>query len=162
MLIRAFYGSAPVDVLSVSGPYRSAVVKRAATGTVYKEPPVLPRGWSACLQKYLYRHMFNIEVTLVRVAAAQSALRSLSFLVSRIICFSCRSFSALAVHQKSPRPDRAFPPERWTPYSLSNRPAPRGWCAPGVDTGGRTLPAGCYQYRWQTNWRFNVGRGGYS
>lgn len=29
MLIRAFCGSAPVDVLSASGPYRSAVVKRA-------------------------------------------------------------------------------------------------------------------------------------
>lgn len=31
MLIRAFCGSAPVDVLSMSGPYRSAVVKRAVT-----------------------------------------------------------------------------------------------------------------------------------
>lgn len=36
MLIRAFCGSAPVDVLSVSGPYRSAVVKRAVTAW-YKE-----------------------------------------------------------------------------------------------------------------------------
>ncbi|VFT68082.1 putative 3-phenylpropionate permease [Escherichia coli] len=36
MLIRAFCGSAPVDVLSTSGPYRSAVVKRAVTAW-YKE-----------------------------------------------------------------------------------------------------------------------------
>ena len=36
MLIRVFCGSAPVDVLSASGPYRSAVVKRAVTAW-YKE-----------------------------------------------------------------------------------------------------------------------------
>lgn len=89
------------------------------------------------------------------------ASRSLSFPVSRIICFSCRSFSCISQAPKSPRPDR-FPHQKdGRRIHFQIRSAPRGWCAPGVDTGGRTLPAGCYQYRWQTNCDLTPGRGGY-
>lgn len=51
--------------------------------------------------------------------------------------------------------------ERWTPYSLSNPASAARWCAPGVGTVWRTLPAGYYQYRWQTNCDLTPGRGGY-
>ncbi len=89
------------------------------------------------------------------------ASRSLSFPVSRIICFHADRFPALARHRKSPRPDH-FPHQKdGRRIHFQIRPAPRGWCAPGVGTVWRTLPAGYYQYRWQTNCDLTPGRGGY-
>lgn len=89
------------------------------------------------------------------------ASRSLSFPVRRIICFSCRSFSCISQAPKITATRPLSSSERWTPYSLSNPASAARWCAPGVGTVWRTLPAGYYQYRWQTNCDLTPGRGGY-
>ncbi len=106
--------------------------------------------------------MFNAEQRNVssRSCCSICASRSLSFPVSRIICFSAGRFPALA-NTKITATRPLSSSERWTPYSLSN-PASAARVVRTVRGYRRANSSGrCYQYRWQTNCDLTPRRGGY-